>query len=101
APAPAPAALLSYSTVTLSLKNSSFNQAVSYLNSLENLDRAFLITNVDIVSGGAEGAAPGSVTLNLNGRIYVRPPTADEEKAAADASAAASASPEASPSATP
>jgi hypothetical protein len=95
AAAPAPAALLSYSTVTLALKPASFNQAVSYLNSLENLDRAFLITNVDVVSDAGDGTTAGGVTLNLTGRIYVRPPTAEEEQAAAEASASAS------PSATP
>lgn len=93
----APAALLSYSTVSLTLKSAGFNQAVAYLTSLENLDRAFLITNVDVASDAGDGTTAGGVSLNLTGRIYVRPPTAEEQQAAADASASASPAASASP----
>lgn len=69
---------LSYSTVSMSLDAAPFGQVINYLNSLENLDRAFLITSANITNADA-----GRVTLQLTGRIYIRPPTAEEQAAAA------------------
>ncbi len=82
---------LSYSTVSISLDPAPFAAAIAYLNTLENLDRAFLITSADITA--EEG---GNVILQLTGRIYVRPPTPEEEQQAEN-----DASPQPSPTATP
>lgn len=70
-----PEALISYSTVSLDMKEGTFGQVVTYLDKLEGLDRALLITNVDINNGGGEAGASGTVSLTLNARIYMRPPT--------------------------
>lgn len=101
AAAATPEAPLSYSTLSMSLKNAPFDRVVSYLDSLENLDRAVLLTNVDVVNEAAEGAAAGSVQLTINGRIYTRPPTEAEAQASASANPTNGANPTSSPSPSP
>lgn len=99
--AAAPEAALSYSTLSMSLKNAPFDRVVSYLDSLENLDRAVLLTTVDVVNEAAEGSAAGTVQLTINGRIYTRPPTEAEAAASASANPTGSASPSPTTSASP
>ncbi|TXH45111.1 MAG: hypothetical protein E6Q90_01435 [Actinobacteria bacterium] len=101
------ASLLS-TQVQIQLTNGSTAQVIDYLNKVENLSRALILTNVQLAasnsSDGGPSAAPApagtSYTLAITGTIFARPaaPSASASATPSGASGGATAAPSATPS---
>lgn len=88
--------------VQIDLANGSPAQIVDYLNKIENLSRALIVTDVSIseASSGGESAAPKgtSYSLSVTGNIYARE-AAPTPSATPSTSGSTTATPSASPAA--
>lgn len=85
--AAAPVSKLSYVPVTIAVEGSP-SQVSAFVTNLENITRAMLITNLDLTSGG--GDKGGSLSANIQGRIFMRPTGTGKASASASPSPASS-----------
>jgi type IV pilus assembly protein PilO len=92
APAPAPSAAALYQIPLNLTVSGGYFELEQFVNKLEGLSRSFLVTGFTLGEVDGEAATPGDLSISLQGRVFLSPPTAAAATAPVDTTSTADAS---------